>query len=313
MIIKKNKLFILSLLIMVMIVGLSFKQFYDEHFSYIEGYNIIKENCYQKHDLDHEYCKRFKTDEQLEYYIKLLDPKDKYKSFDAITVTCTIVEFTVFQVLQYLSPLIIIIAVIGIVHSEFSTGMFKNYLLRMSYKDYLKKMYKKTIKAALIMPIGLILVFLTASVFTKFNYNVSPESMNWAGYEEWKYSNFFLYGCIILLIQFLISLLYVNIALFSCKKNQNKLVAIIMGYVLFIIVNLFIYAILYSVIINKIFHFRNLTDYFNIAGYWFFNSGPKFLYVIPIAFSLFVISTIILYYFYSKKEKVIQESERQVA
>lgn len=45
---KRNKFIILSFLIMIVIMLMSFYQFFDSHFSYAKGYYVIKENCYEE-------------------------------------------------------------------------------------------------------------------------------------------------------------------------------------------------------------------------------------------------------------------------
>ena len=309
---KQNKFLILSIILMIILIGYSFYSFYSERFSYVPTYYKIKEKCYEGKDKSHEYCNQFYDDEQLELYIKAMDPVEKYKEYDTITLTCIIVEDTIFSCLQFFSPLLIAIAVLGTVHSKFNSGMFLNYLLRMDYKKYLNQIYKTALKTALIMPISLILVFILSSIFSGFNFDISHVDTGLSVYSKFKYSNFLLYGSIVCLTQFLISLLYANIALYCCKKYKNTLVAIIMSYVIFLVVDLFNYLILYVVIVNKIMGFKNLTDYFNITGYWFFNDSSCWVALI-VAFVLQFVSFIILFNSYRDKGRVIESYEKQIS
>lgn len=315
MILKKNKYIILSFLIILFIIGISFFQFYKENFDYAKDYYTIKENCYEKKNTKHEYCKIFTKDEYLESYIKNNDPRARYEELDAITLTCSIVETTIFSVLQFFSPLVIIFALVGTVHSDFSSGMIKNYLLRMKHKEYLKCIRKQVIKISLITPLALIIIFIISMLVTKFNFDIpnTIDFKNLSVYEPWKYTHFLLYGIIVCLAQFLLNILYCNIGLYACLKNKNKLVAIIMGYVLFLMVHMFVYLVIYVCIINKLMGFRNLTDFFNITGYWFFDSGSKCAYTILIAFILQVLSSLIINLYYKNKEGVILSSEKQNA
>ena len=232
-------------------------QFYKENFSYSKDYYIIKENCYKKKNVQHEYCKVFTKEEYLESYIKNNNPKEKYKQLDTITLTCCIVETTIFSILQFFSPLLIILAIIGTIQSDFSSGMIKNYLLRMEYKKYLTRVKKQIIKISLITPVSLLIIFIVSMLITKFNFTI-PTSVD-------------------------------------------------------LIVDIFIYIIIYVLIINKILGFHNLTDFFNITGYWFFDNGPRFLYIILISFILQFISSIFIYLYYKNKEGVIISSESQNA
>lgn len=307
---KRNKYFILVYAIILILIAASFYQYYDEYFSYHKLYYSAKENCYEKKDLNHKSCKRFRNDAELSSFIELSNPKQQYEDLDTIQLTSSIVQHTKFNILQFLSPLLIAIAVVGTVHNEISSGFYKHKLMRMNYKDYIKKKYKIVIKAAFIIPISLIIVFVLSCIITKCNFNLVEETKNYAIYNKWKYSNFLLYGSSICLIQFFISILYGNIALLGSKTNKNMLVSIIMSYVMFFVVYMFIYIVVYAFIISNFFGFTNLTDYFNIAGFWYFDNGPEFVYiVIPMSIVYALISNIMLYLTYKNKEKAIIANE----
>lgn len=299
---------------MIVLIIMSFFQFYKETFSYTNDYYKIKEYCYEKNDINHEYCKVFKDDETLKKYIENSAPQKIYKQYDTITLTCSIIQHTVFNVMQYFSPLLIAIIVLGTIHNTFSSGMFENYLMQINYKLYLKKFYLNNLKVAVIIPMSLILIFIISSILTGFNFDISYVDVEMTVYNEWKYNNFLLYGLVICLIQFLISLFYINIALYCCKKNKNKLVAIIMSYISFIVIDIIIYIGIYCIFLNKIFNIKNMTDYFNIAGYWYFNDNPSHVgIVLLITIILYSISFILLYKSYKNKEKVILSYEEQVS
>lgn len=311
--IKLNKYFLLSLILTLLLIIVSFFQFFNEIFSYAKDYYKIKEYCYEEKNPEHEYCKIFKEKEHLNRYIEVSDPTMNFKNYDAITMTCTIVENTLFSTLQYFSPLIIILATLGVIHSQFSSGMFENFFLRQNYKKYLRQTYKTVLKVSLIMPLALILIFIISTFISGFNFDFSNIDTGLAVYNKWKYENFFVYGVIICLIQFFISLLYANISLLCCKKNKNKLVAIIMSYVMFIVVDIILYIVIYAIILNKILGIKEMTDYFNIAGYWFFTDGSKCFVPLIISFILFIGSFIILKYSFKSKEQVILSYEKHVS
>lgn len=191
--------------------------------------------------------------------------------------------------------------------------MFENYLLRMKYSKYLKTNYKIAIKAALITPISLVVIFILSSIFSGFNFSLSNVDTSLSVYSQFKYNNFFLYGFIICVIQFFISLLYANISLCCCKQNKNKLVAIIMSYVVFIIVDIIVYIVIYAMILNKIFGLKEMTDYFNIAGYWFFGDSINCFIPLIISFILQMISFGIVYKSFKSKEQVVLAYEKQVS
>ena len=311
--IKHNKYFLLGSILILILIGISFFQFYQENFSYVSEYNKIKEYCYEEKMPEHEYCKVFKNKESLKSYIKNSDPHKLYKKYDAITLTSEIVRHTIFSTLQYFFSFLIALIVLGTIHNHFSSGMFENYLLRMKYKDYLKKNYKIAIKSALIMPVSLIIIFIISSIMSGFNFDLSNVDTSLSVYNEWKYNHFFLYGFIICLIQFFISLLYANIALYCCKQNKNKIVAIIMSFIIFIVIDIFVYIGIYIIFLNKFLGLKELSDYFNIAGYWFFDEGSNLIIPLAISFLLQLISFIFVINSFKSKEKVVLAYEKQIS
>lgn len=234
------------------------------------------------------------------------------EDMNALTLTFYIVENTAFSNLQLFSPLIISFIVIGTIQSEFNSGIFKNYLLRVDYKKYLLKTYKIVLISALLMPLSIILIFIISCIVTKFNFNYTDSSVLIKGFNDWKYNNFILYGILICIIQYIISLLYANIGLICVKSNKNKLVSIIMSYVMFFIVYMTIYFG-YVFIINRALGIKELSNYFNIVGYWFFENDTNLLGIISLAFIFQFISFVYLYQIYKRKEKVLLYHEKQVS
>lgn len=310
--IKFNKYFAISVVFLFIIIAVSFFQFYFETFSYASDYYKIYDYCYKKENVSHEYCKPFKDEKQLKNYIVNLDPKKKFESLDTFTVTCSIIENTFFSILQYFSPIIIAIAVVGVFQSFLSSGMLENYLLRNDYKKVLKSMYKKVFKVALIVPISLVLIFLISMITTRFNFDYSNIDTALSVFRQWKYDNFFLYGFGVVLIQFFMSLFYVNISLYFCRENKNKLVAIIVSFLTFIVIDLFIYIIIYGVLLNNILRLDISSDYFNIAGYWFYLEGKIFIPLI-VSIILAIVSFAFLIIRYKNKEQVVNAYEKQIS
>ena len=182
----------------------------------------------------------------------------------------------------------------------------------MDYKEYLKKNYLKTILISLITPFSLILILILSCFLTNFNFNTESVYEYLAVYDKWKYNNFLLYESSIILIQFFINFLYVNLGLLSIIKNKNKIVSIVMGYIYFLFAYIIIYVGLYAIILNNIFGFKEMSDFFNISGYWFFNNGPSWLITIPLSMIFAFTSFIILYRKYTNKERVILSYEGKI-
>jgi hypothetical protein len=310
---KKNKYMIVLMVILTIIMIVSFYQFYRENFSYSKAYYQIEENCLNKKNESDELCSRFKTKKQLTEYLSINDPLKKYQELDAITLTCNIVETTMFSMLQFLSPLLIIFALVFSVQPELNSGFLKNILMREEYKEYKKKILKRIVIISFSTPLILFIIFLIANIITKFNYKLPSDISRYAVYNQWKYNNFVIYGLIVSIIQFFINIFYCCIGLYSCLKNKNSIVSTIMGYILFLILDLFIYVVIYACIINKLLGFKNLTDYFNITGYWFFNDGPSCAYIILISFIIQFLAVVLMKKIYQNKERIIINYESQNA
>ena len=271
-----------------------FIDFYNTNFSYVKQYNEIIEKCGQSgKNPNAKICKHIKTDKQVAEMKKVENPTKKYKQYDAITLTCVIVENGIFNFLQLLSPLIIIIFVIRIIHKDFSSGMIKNYLTRLTYKKYLSQRFITIAKISLFFPCVLTGIFLVSCIVTRFNFQINP--------------------LIICLVQFLLSFAYGCIGFVCCKKNRNFLVSIVMGYIYSLFVIVFVYVVVYSLIINKIFHIKELSDYFNFMGYWFFDNGTSLLAIIAISFIFAIVIFTFTYIYYKNKERTIIENEKQNA
>lgn len=310
-VVKKYKYVIFAMAIVLGLIFASFYQYYKDYYSYYPEYYRIKNHCTFDKEERPSYCNRFSSKENLDFYLENSDPVKRYQRLDAITLTSEIVENNIFSSLQIFSPLLIMIAVIGTIHSAFQSGMFKNYLLRMSYKKYLQQIQKTIFAVAFMMPLALIIVFFLSCCITKFNFNIDAETMGFAVYDAWKYHHFLLYGSIICIIQYLMGIMYGELAVLCCRKNKSMLVSIILGYLLFLCLNIFIYVGVYSILLNKLLGFKNLSEYFNIAGYWFFNQPMNYGLLILIVLIMSSMSYLITSFIYRSKEKRILEYEKQ--
>jgi len=309
MFVKKNKIPLLILLFLIILILFSFYKYYKSYFAYSSNYYKIKTECTDS--LSNGECgKYFKNDEELQYYLTSADPGAKYERLDAITLTCQIIEESVFNILQLVAPLLIFIAVIGKIHPTIKSGMFKNQLTRMTYKDYIKQNLSSVFIIATIIPIALILVFLISMIVMKGDLTVS-ESIKYIGvYKEWKYNNFLIYGLSICIFQYLLSVFYGLIAMIIAYHNKNSLVAIILSYISYLAINFFLYLVIYCLVLNRILGFKNLTEYFNISGYLFFYEKVNLWMVFAIILIILACTSTVWYRFFKNKERVIMSNEK---
>lgn len=302
---KRNKYIIVAYIIVIFITIFSIYNFFVAN-GYFD-YNKIKKICYESRNMESEVCDGFtKYNWDLEEYLN--DDSNtfmgKVKKAGLINLYTNVVVDYPYHALQFLSPLIISLAILGTVHELVSSGIFKYYLQRMKYKVLLRKIYKKTFLISLITPFSLLIIFLFMGFLTNFEI---ADASNF--YQEWFINNFNLYFLTILMIQYLFNIFCVNLSLFALLSNKNTTLVILKGYLSFFIFNMFYYIVIFSMILRKILGLNISYEFFTITGFWFFNTDINYLLVIPELIVLVFISFSVLYFFYSNKEKVIMSSE----
>lgn len=301
--IKNNKLSILVYLFLLILILASFFKYFKDYYSYAPYYYDLEEKCKNGNN---DSCIEFE-----EKYKFVLNPKEKFQQVDTITLTSEIIETGYFSILQWISPLVVIILVVDSFHKYLSSGIFKYYLNRMSYKKYLKRIMFMSLKSSFVLPLSLILVFLISAVLTGFNFNITEFATMSPFYYDFKYNHFIVYEIIICILIFLMSLLYGNLAVICSKRNKSSLITIVISYIAFLMVDIFVYVVFYALILNQVFGFKNMTDYFNITGYWFFDQNMNYVALILIASLITLASYIVVYFSYRSKEKLIYENEKQ--
>lgn len=309
---KINKIPIFVVLVILILIIVAFRSYFVDYYSYSTSYYEIKEKCTNGKN-DSKLCSSFRTNEDLERFLKNEDPKAKFLKLDAITLTCEVVENSIFSVLQWFSPLLIIIVVMGCFHSEISSGMFRNYLTRKTYRSFIIDKLKLVATVSFLFPCVLIAIFFIACIITRFNFRIDDYTTSLAVYHDFKYHHFFLYGLCICIVQYFISFSYGILGLLSSFRNKNLLVGIIMGYILFIIEELFISVGFYVFFLNKLLGFKELTEYFNIAGYWFFNQPMNYWLLLFISFIIAFIFLLMALFFLRNEERIVIDNEKQIA
>ena len=302
----KNKMvFIFSVIIVFSIVCMSFFEVVNDYIpNYIEYYKIEK-----KCPGEYNFCKPFKTKDELLTYLKENNPK---KKFDAITLSVYVVETSEkFGLLVFLLPLIVIVNVVFKIHDEISSGYIKNKLNRMKYSDILKEYFSSALKSALLVPLIYTLIFLSSCVITGFNFNLTKDMQLSPGYENFKYNYFLLYSLILILIQYILFFGYAVIGIFMSFISKSKIVSIILGYVYFVILCI-AYLAFGAIVIKNVFGINyGEINYFNLIGnYWFFNdlTNPVFSFIVVL--SIVLLNCLIVMKLIGNKEKGIIQYEK---
>jgi len=299
---KNNRFLIIVVLIISFLTFKSFMKYFNEyHFGYAKWYYEMIEVC--KVDSESDECKQFEIYERG-------NPKEIMAKLDTISLASEAIEMHTFTILHFLGPLLMIIVSTASIHREINTGMVRNYMTRMNYKSYLKRIFLSSIKYAWLFPLTIVIIVLISGYITNFNFVIDNEKIGVSYYSEYRYNNYFIYTFLMCVILFLHSVFHSNLGLICCKKNKNFIVSVISSYMLFTLINLFFYIVVGGLFVFRFLGINDLGDYFSLTGYWFFRDKPDYILIFVITLFLVIVSYIFLYLVYRKKEGVLMENEK---
>lgn len=232
---------------------------------------------------------------------------------DTFTVFFQLLINSNLALIQLVAPIIVILLASYSFYHEYSTGFFKNKLLRMSYKEYFKYIIFKTYKCIWILPVFIVVLFI-CSFLISGHFNISltlsywPE--NYIPVSLSIISNFFKFMIIFLLNIILNSLFYANLALIPIKKSNNYIISVLSSYLLFIFCDIFLEVLVGILLLEKYAHISQASSIFSLFNCWVYDSIPSIPLYTIYCFLLVVVSFIVVVYIYRDKEEVIIESEK---
>lgn len=232
---------------------------------------------------------------------------------DTFTVFFQLLINSNLSLIQLLAPIIVILlASYGFYH-DYRTGFFKNKLLRMSYKDYIKYMFRITYRCIWILPCFIVLIFICSYIISgHFDINLTlaywPE--NYIPVSVAIIKNFHSFIIIFILNIIFNSLFYANLAIIPIKKSNNYIVSVIASYLLFIFCDIFLEVLIGILLLEKMFHISHASSLFSLFSCWVYDGIPNIPIFILYCFLLALISFLIAIYTYHNKEEVIIESEK---
>lgn len=297
--IRKYWITIIAILVLILTLVSGVIKYFDEYYNYSPKYYEDVEKC--KKTKDERLCKIVNSIETPEEKLEKEETRNLYFNILYNELNLTLI-----------APLVIIIIIIGLYHSEFSSGAIKNRLTREDMKSYRKRLQKGVLKTSLLFPLALLLLFLISGFITKFNFNLLDEIKMQAQYDAWNYNNFPLYLLIHSAILYVVGVLYGEIALLSLNKTKNKLLAIILSYLIFFVASIFLYVIIYALLVTNLLNINVSSNYFNLAGHWALYSKYENYSITLLSMTLYtIISSIVVYLIYRKKEKVLVSNEKE--
>lgn len=297
---RRYWLVMVAVLIFVFSIGYSFYQYFDTYYNYTPLYYEDLEKCLDKYTEEQCVKKGFMTtetqlsmEESRDLYFKITDGYQMY--------------------IGILMPFIVCLMIVGLFHSDFSSGNIKNILTRQSIKSFYFREQKRLFRWNLIFLVALPLIFLICCIITGFNFHLLDSVKLEAQYFEWNYQNFGLYLFIHSVLIYIVSILYSQIVFLFINKSKNKLLTIIFSYLACFCYLVFFELVVYAILCSNIFYLNNVHAYFNLLGVWQLRPSDTNYVILLIsyflqAFLIFVIN----YFMFSSKERILIRNEKEV-
>lgn len=291
-ILKKNKilcLLLLCILLWVIITCFIYKSDFL-HLQEVSARSI--EEC--KNNMPEEFCSKY----------SIPNMPDTISIFFQLIVNYSLRMFAFF-----IYPIFIIIIVVSGIYNEVKTGYIRNALTRMTYKNFISKIYLKSLKGLIVLPFFILVLFISSYILSGGNL-IIPTSET-AIIQQQYLDNFLQFSLTFIINIFLINWFVVNLAYIATLKSNHFISAIIGAYISFWIIWLVLEAII-GMVLFKIFDITQITNSLSLANFWIYD------YVISLPFMLcyaimLVISTSFVCYFISKdKERIVLNAERSI-
>ncbi len=234
-----------------------------------------------------------------------------YFKLDAYNVFMDLMINSRLNIIQLILPIILIIPAIFDLHYLLKSGVFKDLMIRSSYKKVMVKEIIKCYLPCIIIPVFLVFTFFISYLFSgsfdiQHTYNdILGKSMNF----PWEYKDFSL-GFILLFIFNLgaIGFFFINVSLLFINKSKNLLLTVLFSFLTImayqIVSEVFVGNLLYDITGNTL--FKNLFSLYNL---WIYD-GTNLLFATLYVLVLAVVSTILVYFNFRNREKVVILNEK---
>ena len=299
---KENKFYIISFLIMIIISSLLCYRYFKNHYMYREVVLFKNDNFYQTYESCVNYNVPLNDGENCnEVIITYNDDYDMFYHFGEIINNNSIF-------FAFYSCLFIMLPAIYVFNKKTKKGNIKNQLTRSNYKDFLKKEYRNSLKAALILPCTMLFILLICGLCTSFKV-MDPNKFQFISYYFYPLLNKqFVFVAFLIATIFIQSIFFINIAYIINYYCKNLILTILGCYISFYIIELCLEAV--SAITVNVFDVSSslawvltlttVWDYYLIDSLW-----------LPLIVNLvyMIISYLIMKFVYRSKEKMVMNCE----
>ena len=263
-----------------------------------DAYNNNLEKCQTIYYEQHEsYCNQVMNEKIVK--------RDTLTTMFDIIFEGKILDLSIFGIIIVIFPAIYKFS------KKLKSGFFKNELMRLEYKKYIKKSILKTYKYALIFPIFMIFLFIV-SYFISGNFNLEETLKNapgtfFIGDDNMRSMPIFLP---LFIINFLfISVFWINISLIVLKKAKNYISTLLISFLVFLSFELLIEILIGQLLPLILPKFKNLYLYFALFNIWDYKDVNNLFMKSLIIFIYMLISIFIVKKIYKNKEEVILYNE----
>lgn len=306
---KLYKSFYIALIFMFCVVCISFSQFMNSHFSKkaFQEYELYKEKC--KNSYEDSICKKYAISDRESYEREVENSVvEQRKKLNVKYLTYTILEHYLFYYVCLFMPLITAILVCIMISKDINTGFYQHIFVRENYKSYLFKKIKSISLLSILQPLSIFVVFIISMFLANFNFNNSDFEKGLAVYSAFK-DHYFLFSVFLsMLITFILNFIFGIISMIVSVKEKSVVVSITKSYLICVAVHLLDYFI-GNLFILKLLNMSTLN--FDILSYFVLNSDLSFPIVFGNLFVLLVLSCLIFFMKFGRKEQFYGAIEKE--
>lgn len=290
--IRKNKVLCLSLLIIFLWVVIVCIMYKIDFLQLQEASARSIENC--KNELSSDFCSKF----------SIPNIPDTISIFFQL-----IVDYPLRIFVYFLYPIFIIVSVVSSIHNEIKTGHVRNVLTRMTYKNYISKIYLKSLRCLIILPLFLLVLFIGSYILSGGNLAVPTEET--AIITQQYLNNFVQFILVYVVNIFLLNWFVVNLAYIATIKSNHAITAIIGAYIGFWAIWIVLEAII-GFGIQNVFNIEYLTNSLTLANFWIYDYVISLQFMVLYALFLVILTGIIAYLVSKNKERVVLNAEKTI-
>lgn len=300
---KKLKNNSLMIIVFIFLVGFIIYGIYEYDMSYsfmTQNYYSIKNKCEQQiieSNNRYSFCEDF-------------DKEQPPVKLDALNLSFYVINYTSFSLLLPFIPLLIIAMGIRKLYKEMKSGIFRNIILIKGYHYYIIQSVKQVVKYSLFIPVIIIIIFILSLLYTKSLDYTSSLNLN-MNYMDAKYfHNIELFLSNYLIVLILNAIFWLNLGLIVLKKSRNYVISIVFSYILYLG-----YSIIAEILSGFIFpnipilNSINLYNYMKPGNIWGYDGINSLMSMLFYSIILVLISSVVVFFKYRKKESVIIANE----